>query len=613
MLLRRFREFAILLLLLLLAACGGDDDGVFSPGGDKNPDAVVTGNVQLLTSTPRIGSGTKGATLTALVKDKNGILLEDVPVTFSSNNNGTLQVIRGTTNESGSAEALLTSPGDFRNRILTVTATAGASSTSLNIEVAGTTLTVAGPKSVPLGDQVQYTLSLKDADSSGIFNETVSVSSARNSISSSSLTTDKSGDVYITLDASTGGLDTLSASALSNSISTALEVDVSADSFTFVAPSANEIDLNTVTPVTIEWMVDGNPVADGEAVSFSTTRGVLSSFTANTTGGSASVSIQANNAGAAIITATAPGGLSTQRSIEFVATVPHTIVAKSEKSQLGIGEQTEITAVVRDPSNNLVKNQTVSFQLTDTSGGTISTGESITNSQGVARTVYTAGSSTSAIDGVEIRTSVKSNDTIRDTVYLTVAQSSSRISLGTGNEIEEPTTTTYIHPFVVFVTDATGAPIVNTDVELSLIPTGYRKGRYDPTDLEPKDGTLDVWRPTYSASCGSEDVNKNGILDAGEDFNSNGTLEPTTPGSVPGSVTTGADGSAHFGLSYPQSHCSWTEVKLQAKVRVDGTENSSSETFVLSCLASDLNDLEISPPGGRDSLYGTAASCGDPN
>lgn len=621
MYLKRFKASAILLaLLLILAACGGSDDkGVF--GGSDDPDtptepSQTVGSIQLLTSTPRIGSFAKDATILAVVKDANNTLMSDVPVAFSVDNNGALEIVRQTTNGSGTAEATLSSPGSYKNRVLTASATAGSLSGSVAVEYTGTTLTITGPASVPLGDKPQYTIALRDPENRAISDELIEITGP-SSFSAPMITTNFEGNVIITLNADAGGVTTINASALEGSLNTSYEVEVSTDRFSLTDPVA-EIDLGTTAPVTLEWEQNGVPIADGKTVRFSTTRGTLSSATAVTSGGTATVNLTATDAGPAVITAedaSAGGTLSTQRIVEFIATTPDAIVTKTDKAQIGVGEQAEITAVVRDASGNLVKNQRITFSLDDVTGGGLTTASSTTDSQGTARTVYQAGSTPSANNGVEITASVDSNPSINSAVTLTVGQRALRISLGTGNEIEEPTASSYRQPWVVYVTDANGAPVRGVEVQLSLLPTGYRKGRWIQAFTAEGD---DIWEVLYSTAqpCSAEDVNGNGILDAGEDFNGNGSLEPTNPGSVAADVTpavTATDGSLPFGINYPQSFCAWVNVELQAKAQVNGSETVTSTNLTLACAAADLINHDITPPGGVPSLYGTAADCSDPN
>ena len=116
---------------------------------------------------------------------------------------------------------------------------------------------------------------------------------------------------------------------------------------------------------------------------------------------------------------------------------------------------------------------------------------------------------------------------------------------------------------------------------------------------------------TVADGCASEDINNNGILDASDnDENGNGALEPDPSATVPMSLTTGADGTVTFDLTYLKSECSWIEVDLIATTSVQGTESQARQRFTLSCTADDLDSP--APPGGGDSPYGTATSCANP-
>jgi len=107
---------------------------------------------------------------------------------------------------------------------------------------------------------------------------------------------------------------------------------------------------------------------------------------------------------------------------DFIATDPTQIAVQASPSTVAPTAQSTVTAVVRDPANNLVEGKTVTFQLTDVTGGTLSVGSAVTNSQGVAQTVYTAGSQTSAANGVIVAATVQgTSPPLTSSTALTVA------------------------------------------------------------------------------------------------------------------------------------------------------------------------------------------------
>jgi hypothetical protein len=266
---------------------------------------------------------------------------------------------------------------------------------------------------------------------------------------------------------------------------------------------------------------------------------------------------------------------------------------------------------VRDASGNLVKNQIVSFTLTDNTSGSIFPASAITDSFGQASTVYTAGAVPSAQDGVRIDARVGG---ITSTVQLTVAQQSLFVTLGTGNLIQPLSDTQYAKPYSVLVSDANSNPVAGVSVELNIFPTRYQKGVYVQL-FDSITGTFISWVKQFApppTTCNNEDVNRNGILDTGDmDTNNNGELEPGNIAAVPITVTTDATGFAFFDVVYAREF-TWAEVELEARATVAGSESSSKAKFFLPGLATDFDQEDVSPPGVV-SPFGTATTCADPS
>ncbi|HWI12305.1 MAG TPA: Ig-like group 1 domain-containing protein, partial [Burkholderiaceae bacterium] len=127
--------------------------------------------------------------------------------------------------------------------------------------------------------------------------------------------------------------------------------------------------------------------------------------------------------------------------------------------------------------------------------------------------------------------------------------------------------------------------------------------------------------PGNTFACTNEDANYNGVLDAGEDFNGSGSLDPgnvisvsttgTSSGSSSGTVKTDSTGRATISLIYAESYAPWVQVKLRAEAVVSGTESSKEATFWVTGLASDFSDQTV-PPAGVDSPFGENP-CNVPN
>ena len=613
------RKLSYLLTLtaaLFVAACGSGE-GFVSDAPPIIPDDpganIPISAVTVLASSPTLPSDAgQTMTISAIVRDTNNVAVAGVTVIMSADS-GTLTVADPVTNDSGVVTAELSGGGDPTNRAITVTADANGIIGAVTVNVVGTAISISGPAALAQGDTAPYTIVLLDAAGSGLTGETVDVTSANgNTLSAASLTTDVSGQAQVDVTAAVAGADTLTATALG--IPGTAPLNVSDDSFALTAPAADtEIILGVNQTVSLTWSVGGVAQAN-EIISFSATRGTLSSATATTDAqGVATVTISSSNAGPALLTATNTAGTTTGVEVEFVADTPAVIDVQASPFTIGPGEQSAITATVRDPANNLVKNAVVDFTLTDVTGGFLSVASGTTNSQGVANTFYTASSTTSANNGVTVAATVQGT-TITGSVSLTVAQREVFIALGTGNSVSEPDTARYLKEYVIFVTDSQGNGVPNVEVQVGILSEFYWKGFWD--------NTISILIPwvrvtTTIPGCIDEDQNRNGVLDPNEDNNGSGRIEagnvatvvPRNPSSVGAFVTDNA-GSGLVDVLYPQEFAGWVQVTLEATTSVQGTEFAKASTFVLVGSAEDFDDKAEAPPGVF-SPFGTGGSCQD--
>jgi len=602
------RKLKLLFVTATIALVGGCSDGdntlIVDPTvpGTTVPGAEIE-TLTLLTSTAAIGSdGSETATITALIRDGNNNVVEGITVAFASDT-GSLTVAQpAVTDANGKVTAALTPGGDLTNRTITVTAatttTTGTLTNTVPVAVTGTLVVVTGASSLPVGQSSNYLVVLTDSTGAPISGTSVTVTSALgNTINASPVTTDLAGQGSFTLSADNAGVDTLGASALGANAAP-VSVTMSADAFSFSAPAPSpvpEIPLNTNQSVTVNWQSGGAPV-NGLPVNFSSTRGTPVPNSINAVAGNATVNISAANAGPAVITATNTDGTTTQLEVEFVATVPGTLELQAGPLNIGVAEQSTVTATVRDPAGNFVKNQTIDFSLTDITGGTLSVGQAITNSAGQAQTFYTASTVTSAVGGVRIDATVQGT-AVTDFVQLTVAQRAQFLSIGTGNSITEINNDSqYQVVYAIQVTDALGVGVGGEAVQVSVLSDFYMKGfREFPMGAA-------AWSTNVTATCPDEDVNRNGILDAGEDFNSSLQLEAnniaTVSASAGGSLVSDQNGFVFVDVTYPQEYAYYVQVTLQATVaEVGGTEFAEAASFVLTGAASDFNTQNNAPPG----------------
>jgi len=599
---RKTQLLVVTTAMALVGGCsGGDNSLVVDPAliGTGLPEAVL-GTLTLLTSDPALDSdGSETATITALVRDDDNNVMEDVAIAFSADSGSLIVTQPATTDASGTLTAALTPGGNSTNRTISITATADTLSASISVAVTGTLVTISGPQSLPVGQSSSYNLLVTDAGGNPIEGASVAIASTLgNTISATPVIVDFNGQGSFTLSANNAGVDSLNATAL-GAVSPPLQVTMSADAFSFSAPNPSpvpEIPLNTNLEVTVNWQSGGAPVV-GQPVSFSTTRGTVVPDSINAVAGDATVNISATNAGPAIITATNTDGTTTQLEVEFVATIPATLELQASPLNIGTSEQSAITAIVRDAAGNLVKSQVIDFSLTDITGGTLSAGQAVTDSAGQAQTFYTASTVTSATEGVRLDATVQGT-VVTDSVLLTVARREQFLSIGTGNEIFEPNSAQYRVEYAIQVTDSQGNGVAGATTQVSVLSDFYMKG----FRAFPIGGS--GWTTTVTAVCADEDVNRNGILDAGEDFNSSVRIEANNIATVSAQVTGGGtlvtdqNGFGFVDLFYPQEYAYYLLVTLQATVAdVTGTEFAESLSFELTGTASDFNDEDISPPG----------------
>ena len=592
-------------------------------------------------------SGGDEIQLIAVVKNEQNILLPNVQVSFSADENASLSNIDPVTQADGTARATLTTQNNKRNRQITVVASTATLQQTLVVDVVGTEVNINGASSIIINDTAPITIVLSDSDGNGIANQVVNLSTTNGLLDNESPVTSENGQVTVNYTANTSGSAVISASALN--ASTSFTVTVQQDDFSFVDLPTQSVPLRTPTDIGLRWYKNNAAFANG-SVTVTSSRGT---FTANGVAGNntvvtdasglASLSIASNFAGPASISAIgtdADGGQVTARAqIEFIATTVDSIFVDATPDLIGPeGQTSTISAILRDDSGNLVKGKTVNFSLeADASGGSISPNSAITDSNGIASTVYTS----NAVSGNNGVTILAESDAVRAVTDLTVGDRAFDISLGTGSVIETPDTSTYMKEFAVFVTDSSGRPVSGVELTATVTPeqaVSYFKGDWiwDEinrfyTTVNP-DGTSRI-----SAICPNEDVNGNGrldgredlndnnVLDAGEDLNGNGILDRgedtnndgfLTPGNVAtinfkdNTTRTNEFGQATLQVRYPKEFGQWTNVNINVFGQSSGSESMQGQAFRLSVAAADLTTQSVPP---RNSPFGTSNVCTDAN
>lgn len=593
---------------LALVACGG---GGGSPGGETTTVTETPVAIDVLNTSggSSLLSGGAEATITAYVKNAANAGVSGQTVTFSSTS-GILSKATAQTGEGGVVTAKLSAGGDKTIRNITVTVTAGKAVGSIVIPVSGTALSIAGSGSLQLGGAAAtYTVRAVDSSSGPIGLAKITVaSSLGNAVSPAELTTDPAGSASFQYTPTTAGTDTLKVTGLGTESSTS--VVVTAVDFSAVTPASNtSIVVGASQVVTVRYRVSGTGVA-GKTVVFSTSRGTFAAPATAVTdaNGDASATLSSTTAGPGVVVAQIGGVGQVNIPVQFIATNPATIIVQANPGAIlpnttGNANQSTIEVSVRDAAGNAVANQQVNFSiLQDISNGSLAPGSATTDSNGRAQVQFVSGASATPVNGVVIQAEV-AGTTIRETASLTVNGKSLFITIGFGNTISNLNETTYNREFSVYVTDANGVAVGNQSVVISVVPEEYYKGYLVWAEK--------VWVPVRAATCANEDLNRDGVLNSGEDVNGNSQL---TPGNIvvaaPGVVTTDSAGRARFDLQYGEQFAWWSTVRITARASVAGTESKQSILHFLWALSEDVTS-ETKQPANLHSPFGSSTSCTD--
>jgi hypothetical protein len=170
-----------------------------------------------------------------------------------------------------------------------------------------------------------------------------------------------------------------------------------------------------------------------------------------------------------------------------------------------------------------------------------------------------------------------------------------------------PDDLTYRYQFVVQVASVGGGPVSNALLSVeSLFHPRYYRGRLVAGAQRWGYG------PGSPVICPNEDVNRNDVLDPGEDDNGTQQLEPRRPVNVyflNGNNRTDSRGQAIIEITYPKQFGLWLDLDLSVRALVGGSEGrASTRQYPLLVSTAELNNVE-NRPAFADSPFGTTLSC----
>jgi hypothetical protein len=276
--------------------------------------------------------------------------------------------------------------------------------------------------------------------------------------------------------------------------------------------------------------------------------------------------------------------------------------------------RTQIRALFVGANNQPIERVRVKFDLdgdTNSIGGTFESGDTVllSDANGVVTTSYIPGSRSSPTDGVTVRACYGSTDTDPNLtncttsarVRLTVSSEPLGVSIGTNGSLIV-TELTYVKQYVVTVVDSAGVAKADVNIAASVDLINFRKGFW--TGPPP-------WVKTTNDVCRNEDVNRNGVLESGEDRNGNVRLDPgkSDVAIIIVHPRTRADGTAEIRLQYAQNVAGWIDAAITvAASGVVGSEGRA--TFLAAPIPVLEPALELRPsPAFALSPYGLLAGC----
>ena len=601
-------------LAVLLAGCGGGKEGETAASASYTI-ALSTSQNSVLTD------NSDTAVITAQVTNDNNVAVEGVAINFSATA-GLLHAGEVLTDTSGQAPVNFTSGvsiASITNQTATITASAiGSTSKTIPIRIIGSTVTLSSAKStLGVGEETTLTLTTKNAAGITIPGATfvaLADPAPAVNLSPTSGTTDNNGTASLIVTRLAADTDVdVTVSALGASDTERISFTITGGSFGIIEPTVNP----AYIAIGSELNIKVSAQAPTTTVRFATSSGSFSSSDPSlswldvpVSSGEATATLFATDAGMATITVTDTANtmLTDSLSVSMAASpieatqiILHapTVILPSSTDET---HTVTIQATVRDVDDQPVSGSVLVFTLTNpTGGGETVIPTAITDPTGRASVLFTSGTLSSGAEGITVTAEVTNGSFtgLKDSVVIVIGGTAGSIAISGSTEIESlANETLYKSVYTVLVTDANGNPVPNTNVTLNIWPSHYFLG------IREAEATYQDW-PEGSGIVAqpNEDINKNIILDLGEDIGpmgvGDGQLTPhnSDAGAIPRTITTNSEGYASFDHLFGKDFGHWLKVELTASAVVQGSETTTIKTFVLPIKQGDEDKLGPSPYG----------------
>lgn len=636
----RFLKYvAGIALAMLMTACGGGGGNASTPvavTGATTSVAAILINPSASGSLNADGSSTKTFYVYALTSGNASVLGATINLAATNgvilDNSSVVTTATGANGSVGATVTMTAVSSDQTNRTSVLTASCSscsASSATSAVSVVGASIALTTPdgtSAVVSGTAPILRATVRDVNGLAMSGVPVSFASSNPvvlGVSASVSMTGSDGVAYVTVSGLSAGTTTINVSALGKAASQAFTSGVATSVLAVTSPVNNTV-INTAKPQSISVSAVG-----ASSVTFTTTLGVFSvsgsaSQTVSTSGGVASADLTSSQAGTASVTVS--DNLLRSVNLTLLISPPVSSVNKvllnASQTTLPISTSTNTASVTltaraiafNGTSDQSVANVPIEFSMAGGPGAGeyLTPALAYTNSAGIAVATFTAGTSASVANGIVVSAKVQGTavqtgiSPSSSSALLTIGGQALSVAFGPSTVLDESADKTlYIQTYSVQVADANNNPVAGQKVTLRLRPVAFSTGS----------------ACTVAATYCSEDVNANSSLEASTEDGvrvattastagscpitapvSTGTLDGIlTPqnsdgGSVPSTVTTGADGTASFNFTYLKGSALWLINKLTATVSSNGTETSRSTIFRLPALEADTTPKCYLPP-----------------
>ena len=621
---------------------------VLVAGGTVNALSIATSSTSV-----KSDNSLPGAIITVTALSSTKAVLSGITVNFSADGGQLSAQSVTTLANGQAVVTFYSGAQNKSNATYTITASAaGASDVLIPIQVVGSTvsLTTTASSLTAGGTPASLTVTAKDAGGTGIYNVPVTLSqTGAGGLTLSTCayagqvtanTTDVNGQCTVVVNGVAAGSTTVTAAALGATATQGFAVlpattfGISAIAYTINNVPVVGANTDVTTGKSSLHISAGanfltfNVTAPTQAsVRLSTTVGTWLTCPGGTAGGSVCTTSVAAKTASAALTSAISGKASVQvdgldASGNVTGTVNHTVyvtgttatsvylqasASNIQPSSGGTSHTLSLIATARDANGQPVGGVPISFTMINTTGGgetispviqTTSDGTNSTNPLGQAVVTFTSGSLPSGQSNSSVQimaTAWSGGNPVSNTQNIVIGGTAGSVVIGAGTTItaDAATHTVYAYPMSVLVADSNGNPVpTGTVVSLSVWPVDDAKGYWVPTGSVPNTVCVSSAAPgsvTALTWLPNEDLNEDLILEAGEDTNGNGRLDPpnSAAGTLPSSVVTDANGVASFNLSYLIQNAAWVKVRVRASALVQGSETSSQLVFVLPAMATD--------------------------